>query len=147
MDDEKIAVASLFKISNFILMEKIFVVTTGEYSDYRISGVFSTKEKAEDFVNFVEKHNANRYYLEIKEYGVDEFSEASKKGFFVFRVEMDKQGNSKVSSKSALVSDFDKDDINIWGGKLFMDCYAKDEKHATKIANEKRVQLIAEGKM
>jgi len=35
---------------------KIYVVTAGEYSDYRIEAVFSTKNKAKKFIRFREKN-------------------------------------------------------------------------------------------
>lgn len=46
--------------------KKIYVVTSGEYSDYHICAVFSAKEKA---VDYVEQHGT-RY--DIEEYNVDE---------------------------------------------------------------------------
>lgn len=30
---------------------KAYVVTAGEYSDYRIEGIFSSREKAEEYIN------------------------------------------------------------------------------------------------
>lgn len=46
--------------------KKIYIVTSGEYSDYRIDAVFTTKEKA---VDYVEQHGT-RY--DIEEYDLDE---------------------------------------------------------------------------
>lgn len=45
---------------------KIYIVTSGEYSDYGIEAVFTTKEKA---VDYVEQHGT-RYNIE--EYNLDE---------------------------------------------------------------------------
>ena len=46
--------------------KKIYIVTSGEYSDYGIDAVFTTKEKA---VEYVEQHGT-RYNIE--EYNLDE---------------------------------------------------------------------------
>lgn len=46
--------------------KKIYIVTSGEYSDYRIDAVFTTKEKA---VDYVEQHGTG---YNIKEYNLDE---------------------------------------------------------------------------
>lgn len=46
--------------------KKIYIVTSGEYSDYQIEAVFSTKEKANDFV---QQHGTD---YNIEEYDLDE---------------------------------------------------------------------------
>lgn len=46
--------------------KKIYIVTSGEYSDYRIDAVFTTKEKA---VEYVEQNGTN---YDIEEYNLDE---------------------------------------------------------------------------
>ena len=47
-------------------MAKIYIVTSGDYSDYRIDAVFSTKEKAEEYV---QQHGTN---YRIEDYDIDE---------------------------------------------------------------------------
>ena len=46
--------------------KKIYIVTSGEYSDYGIDAVFTTKEKA---VDYVEQHGTD---YNIEEYSLDE---------------------------------------------------------------------------
>lgn len=46
--------------------KKIYIVTSGEYSDYGIDAVFTTKEKA---VDYVERHGTD---YNIEEYNIDE---------------------------------------------------------------------------
>ena len=46
--------------------KKIYIVTSGEYSDYRIDAVFSEKEKAEEYV----QNNGSDYRIEV--YNLDE---------------------------------------------------------------------------
>lgn len=44
---------------------KVFLVSTGSYSDYNVEGIFSTYEKANDFKNYI------RYANDIEEYELD----------------------------------------------------------------------------
>ena len=46
--------------------KKIYIVTSGNYSDYRIDAVFTTKEKAEEYV----QNNGSDYRIEV--YNLDE---------------------------------------------------------------------------
>lgn len=46
-------------------MAKIYIVTSGDYSDYRIDEVFSTKEKAEEYV---QQHGTD---YRIEDYDID----------------------------------------------------------------------------
>ena len=46
--------------------KKIYIVTSGDYSDYGINAVFSTKEKAEEFMDTVGSDSR------IEEYSLDE---------------------------------------------------------------------------
>ena len=116
-------------------MTTIYVVTEGCYSDYSICGVYSTKEKAE---------HAKVVWLDsdIEEYELDDLE--SKSNMFFYEVQMDVNGNTRKVSKT-------RPTIDAWwpcGGmqgdgfcSFFM--WADNEKHAVKIANERRVQLIA----
>ena len=47
-------------------MAKIYIVTSGDYSDYCIEAVFSTKEKAEEYV---QQHGMN---YRVEDYDIDE---------------------------------------------------------------------------
>ena len=47
-------------------MAKIYIITSGEYSDYCINAVFSTKEKAEEYV---QQHGTN---YRVEDYDIDE---------------------------------------------------------------------------
>lgn len=52
-------------------MNKVYVVTSGEYSDYMIDHVTLDKKKAYDFVDF---HNLEGRHYEVEEYELDDFS-------------------------------------------------------------------------
>ena len=50
---------------------KVYIVTIGEYSDYRIEEVFLTKEKAELYIN-AHKNDASYYYDD--DYNIEEYN-------------------------------------------------------------------------
>ena len=50
---------------------KVYVVTAGEYSDYEIWGIFSTLEKARDFVAAMRTKNPRFDPCSIQEWEVD----------------------------------------------------------------------------
>lgn len=50
---------------------KVFIVTSGSYSDYRIEAVFSTKEKAQEYIQNACVDDVN----DIEEYEMDEQTE------------------------------------------------------------------------
>ena len=111
-------------------MTKIYVVTSGSYSSYRVHGVF-TADKAD--------YAARLYQGEAEEYAIDELPDHPE-GMLMFRVAMKKNGDSDVSQK-------DPDDTggrcSFSSGRLYVHTWAKDAEHAVKIANEIRGQKIA----
>lgn len=130
-------------------MTKVYIVTSGSYSDYQINAVFSTKENAERY----NKIHASGDFEDIEEFEVDEdmalMDRIRDEKITIYLVGMDRDGNVKEIRKESprilLVEE-------LLAGKhrhiLYADCMdlcviAKDEKHAIKIVNEKRVQLIA----
>lgn len=53
-------------------MEKIYIITSGEYSDYGIDCCFSTQEKAKEFLEFINKEKGNAWSkYRIEEYPLD----------------------------------------------------------------------------
>lgn len=116
------------------MKKKIYIVTSGEYSDYRIDAVFTTKEKA---VDYVEQHGT-RYSIE--EYELDE--EVEKKTQLwtvVFCVDNGKlvDGNTR-SFKEDEVRDTCFVELS-WNGKLYITFYvdADSMDRAIKIARER----------
>lgn len=70
--------------------KKIYIVTSGEYSDYGIEAVFSTKEKANEYV----QQNGTEYHVE--EYDLDEEVVKETKLWFI-EFEMESQEIKRVS--------------------------------------------------
>lgn len=114
----------------------MWLVSTGEYSDYHVIGVFSTRKKAA----LAQKlHNASFLEEEV----LDKIPEHPP-GLLPWSVDMDVDGNThKVDRESV---EYVK--TNEWepygdGVHVVFNMWAKDEEHAVKIANERRVKLIA----
>ena len=52
-------------------MAKVYIVTSGCYSDYTINACFSTKEKAQEYINNSKKTQDYSYDIGIEEYELD----------------------------------------------------------------------------
>lgn len=78
---------------------KIYIVTSGEYSEYHIDAVFSTQEFAEDYI----QQNGTDYVIE--EYNLDEEIDRNTK---LWKVEFD-INDGKL--KDARVRDYREDDF------------------------------------
>jgi hypothetical protein len=128
-------------------MTTMYVLTTGCYSDYHIVGVFSTKEKAEAAKV---DHNLTDGDGDVEEWGLDAVPEHPP-GLHHWCVRMDRDGNTLEARRRG------NDSFPSWewapygvgysdkrGGVSF-NMWAGDERHAVKIANEKRIGLLASG--
>ena len=115
----------------------IFLITSGSYSDYQFHAAFTDKELAEKYVksfglsnNFgIERCKLNPHTKELNE------------NYKPYELRMTKEG---VCERIEIADEYC--DFDIWftyDKHLILSLFAKDENHAIKIANEKRVQLIA----
>jgi len=118
-------------------MDKVYICTDGEYSDYHICGVFDDKELAEKLAAKVganvETWTLNPLELELREdYGA-------------WFVRMAKNGDTVqcYPTKYEEVLDYGEAVRFDGNNNSWLYCFAKSEEHAVKIANEKRVRLIA----
>lgn len=120
-------------------MPEAFMVTRGDYSDYRVLAVFSTREGAEKYAAYFPSDRWNP--ASIEPIGLDE-GEKYPKGKLRYSIQFDCDGNSQVNRQGP---DDGQEDVRPYGDKKTMVtyCWAKDEEHAAKIANERRVQVIA----
>lgn len=131
---------------------KVWLVTSGAYSDYGISGVFSSEKLARDYIDLHEAPNDYR----IEEYPLDNPGEhlmvEIRNGLRAWHIHMDPKTGDGVGDNSPSVpwpewipsaqilphyragSYFDCFDV--W-------CLAYSEQEAIKIANEKRTQWLA----
>ena len=139
-------------------MKSIWVIEKGSYSDYRVVGVYSTKEGAE---LVCAKINGEESYelAVVSEWPLDPGMEAINQGLSPFVVHMLRDGTTEKIWMDE--SDFEytlNDRPTIWRrssapayqGKNIPDCltarvFAKDSQRAVKIANEHRTRMIASG--
>ena len=118
---------------------KVFVVTTGEYSDYTIDRVFSTRRKANDYLDTKD----DSYRLEV--FDLDEPIER-KTHIYEISFELDKK---KVWNIIIACDKRYKDTIHIGGRYLnnrkTLDIYVESDsrKRALKIASERYGAIIA----
>lgn len=126
-------------------MTKIYIVSTGDYSDYCIMGVYSTHDKAIDAEAF--------YAGEIQEFELDEVP-PHPKGLKYFRVEMPESGEFRIRHiegdgiESLIKTGYMESGIGFFEPRppyYVLKVWAKDTQHAAKIANEKRSQIITSG--
>lgn len=126
---------------------KVWVCTTGAYSDYQVIGVRLTEESARALLSAFEDAN------DPEEYDTEDLAEPedqARHGLFRWRVCMLKDG----TVRSAFRLDFEAPpSVEIcklypYGeGNFGIEAcvYARDKQHAVKIVNEHRAQLIATG--
>jgi len=122
----------------------VYIITAGEYSDYHICAVFSTREQAEAALPIFTS-NYDYEWPEINEWKVDDISRYPP-GFLPFTITMDNEGNTEqVERISATSFEHLLNGVMLPGSRCLFRIWARDEEHAVKIANEKRAQMIASG--
>lgn len=139
------------------MSQSIFVIEQGEYSDYRVVGVFSSKKGAELVCRAI---NAGQNYREatVAEWPLDPGVADLSAGRVPFKVWMLRDGTTERVEQSGVSSHDLAGSVELWRRssapayrrKGVQDClnctvWATDEQHAVKIVNEKRVQMIANG--
>lgn len=126
---------------------KVYIVSTGSYSDWMILGIYSTQEKAE---KARADYNAEN---DIKEYAVDEFPQIPD-GLRPYCVIMTCVGGvleRPTQAVPAAVGRWRDEWVPYSISKapekqaVLFCVWARDEEHAVKIANDRRAQLIATG--
>ena len=136
--------------------KKIYAVSAGSYSDYRVVALFSTQKRAKDFMSAVPDGDYNG----IEEYELDpNITDLIKRGYSMWRVLMLKDGTTERAHRQDIGTyNVTNTGHSIWRrtqapayeGKGIPDCldatvWAKTEKQAVKIVNEHRAQMIATG--
>ena len=128
-------------------MTKIYAVSCGCYSDYKVVALFSTERDAE---LFIERHPGRwSDWNDVEEYELDSGVEKLREGWSFFHVHMHKDGNSEVEIEATFidsVSDRKFEPHNYVRENPWFNWYgwARDAEHAVKIANEHRLMLIAQ---
>ena len=122
-------------------MDKVYLVTKGEYSVYHICAVFAEKKNAEIFVEAIKEDSWS--VAEIEEWNLDEaVLEKGDKNYFV---RIKKDGEVLECHTDGFTCSLNETGFDM-NHNMFSYQFAKDEKHAVKIANERRARLIAENR-
>lgn len=116
---------------------KIYIVTDGEYSDYKIMAVYTKKKLAEKYVELwggrVEEHDLNPYEKEIKE------------GDSLYQVCMGRDGNvSYVNKFLPTTNDQREIYFSYQDNYMVYELITNSKEKAIKAANEKRVFILTE---
>lgn len=128
-------------------MNKVFVVTSGEYSDYGIDAIFSTRELAKAFIDMFDKNEWKDFNIEEWDINPNETHlKQNRKPYFL---RINKVGDVKdlevADSAYGFKQDISFADISYTVNDEWMNvrCFANDNAHAVKIAGEKRAQILA----
>jgi len=119
-------------------MNKIYVLTDGVYSEYRIVGVFDDKEKAIRFRDYYNEGDS-RHNARIEEYPLNSDVDKVDQGYDYYFILMAKNGDIKSCKKdtpSTVDTNISKDTKGNYIGHV----WAKDQVSAIKIMNERRIQ-------
>ena len=111
---------------------KVYVVTEGDYSDYHIVGVCTSKESAERIRQLA---SSDYHEAQIEEYEADRFNVEPTYKYYYVRVLKD--GAVEVSVGSCIYSPYEVYDYRRARGSVtafVVDVFAQDEEHAKKIA-------------
>ena len=131
-------------------MPNVYLVSSGSYSDYSIEAVFSTKEKAQEYIDECMKVEGRSAYIdnaEIEEYTIDE----PRKHSTHIYITMTKEGN--VDNDPYVDHTYgpsrESRFVCFWrsrGGEMdsIRWCVETDDiQRAIKVTNEKRTQILA----
>lgn len=137
-------------------MASVWVIEQGSYSDYRVCGVYDSREKAERVAEWI---NAGESYDEatVAEWPMNPAAFELNAGMRQYSVLMLRDGSVESArpydSRHVAAKEQDiwrRSKAPAYLGKGVQDClsstvWATDEKHAIKIVNERRIQLLASG--
>ncbi len=121
-------------------MTKVWIVTSGEYSDYEIEAVFSTKGLAEDYIQKMNGAGLGSSYNDIEGWELD--LPIPPIGWHVYM-------SSDGGTSSTWLSKLREGESGFQGFDLYSPPHllwivkTLDRERAIKVVNEKRVQILA----
>lgn len=145
-------------------MSTVWVIEQGSYSDYRVSGVFTTKENAQMVCDAINAGDNCYDTATLAEWPLDPAIDALNQGLNRYFVQMLRDGTvERIESKAGLATypsladyfeEWRREGAPHFKGKpnvLQAYVWAENDKHAIKIVNERRIQMLAnnqwEGKL
>ena len=127
-------------------MTIVYVVTSGQYSDYGIVAIFSTKKQAKKYLNESGLDKKDYSSGRIEEYELDEPFEFKSR----YCIHMHQDGTVVRSYKYGINTNENEAGnafINSYyldGMRLVTEVSTDNEQHAIKVANERRTRIIAD---
>lgn len=136
-------------------MKEVYLVTKGSYSDYSVYGVFEDKAIAEEYAAQISDRWDSAHVSPHPVYDISNLEAPI--GFRGYNILMDRDGNSEVNIDPVVCNDdtdngyaeFDRNktgNYELTGQYHFYVLTDKGEQGAVKIANERRIRMIAENK-
>jgi len=127
-------------------MKTVWLVEQGSYSDYHVIGVYSSRDNAQaitDAINKTESWNK----AEVMEVTLDPGVKELREGLDMWMCNMLKDGTVDRCWSNGWSANDINGDVRFFnrsaGHILHVSTYAKDQNHAVKITNEKRLQILA----
>lgn len=122
-------------------MTKVYVITSGCYSDYHICAVSLYLEKAEMLKKFCEKTEYDE--VTIEEYDADYYADRIASGYSMYLVQFESNGEVHYINPNRCLTE--ERIYPTWSGRFIsVELWAKDEESAVKIAAERRAKYLAE---
>ena len=101
---------------------KVYITTRGQYSDYRLDRVFSTKENAQLYLNSITKQIWNSINTQILQAQIDSIIPILRQGFNIYHGIMDIDGNtSKLTMKANYIETHKNNVYNIKSIRQYSD--------------------------
>lgn len=150
-------------------MGTIYLVSRGSYSDYSVCGAFSTRERAQAYMNLCPRPEYDGWN-DIEEMEIDRGISEVESGLSIYQIRITKSGDVRSIEKSGLPENVGP--IRYWSayeirwernapGEKYRHemirtdfdtpqhfttvfVWARDEAHAIKLANERRIAALAD---
>lgn len=140
-------------------MKTIFVVEQGDYADYCVVGIFTTRENAQLVCDAINKSDSRRGDATVDEWPIDPGVSELNRGHRQYDVTMRRDGTvERCERHEELMSSDINGDFRMWRRSqasafrgtnsedaLQATVWAIDDAYAVKIVNERRTALIASG--
>ena len=138
------------------MSKTIWVVEHGTYSDYRVLGVFTSEANARLIADTVNNTDSTEKAT-VAEWPLNPSVKQLRSGLNAYRITMDRDGNVEnccvaAGEYKSSFSVLHRTRTALYVGKkktnaVIATVFAKDDKHAIKIVNEKRIQFLASGEL
>jgi hypothetical protein len=124
-------------------MTTVYAVARGEYSDYRIVAIYSTRALAEAVVAEINGSDNAYDKADIEVFALDEAKSEIEQGYHHYFVRLSEGGDFQECRRdppSGFIDTLVGRDIH---KGYYTHCWAEHDEHAIKIAKDRRAQAVA----